>query len=99
MPSQTGRVKGIAVPSDAQWPPAKETNSERYTRVLAGKTIREIEHFTYGNLYLHFTDGTKVEVTPTGSPPTLMLRTRGVRQAEDELSGLREVGCRAMGDK
>jgi hypothetical protein len=70
--------------------------SERYTSVLAGRTIREVEHFRYGSVYLHFTDGTKTEFTSSGSPPSIFLCTPGVPQTQDPLSGIRETGRREV---
>jgi hypothetical protein len=51
--------------------------SDFYTEMLAGKTVRLVEHHYYGDLKIKFIDGTSFTFTPSGSPPTIFVsRTR-----------------------
>jgi hypothetical protein len=47
--------------------------SDHYTEMLAGKTVRLIEHHHYGDLKITFTDGTRFSFTPSGAPPTIFV--------------------------
>lgn len=43
------------------------------TSLFVGKTIAEVESFHYGSFYIHFTDGSRVELSPSGTPPTIFV--------------------------